>query len=59
MIFCFWEETTELAGFSGIHAGCEDRLASRVKATNDCCNLGNSFSCPIDDFGSPKALLAL
>ena len=59
VIFSFWEKATELAGFHGIHAGCEDRLASGVKATNDGCDLGNSFSCPVDDFGSSKALLTL
>jgi hypothetical protein len=59
VIFSFWEKSTELTGFHGIHAGCEDRLASGVKAPNNCCNLGNGLSCPVDDFGSPKALLTL
>jgi hypothetical protein len=59
VIFSFWEKAAELAGFHGIHAGCEDRLASGVKTPNDCCDLGNGFSCPVDDFGSPKALLTL
>jgi hypothetical protein len=59
VIVAFWEKATKLSGFDGIDAGCEDRLANGVKATNNCCNLGNCFSCPIYDFGSPKALLTL
>jgi hypothetical protein len=39
VIFSFWEKAAELAGFHGIHAGCEDRLAGGVKATNDCYDL--------------------
>ena len=57
VIFSFWEKATELAGFHGVHAGCEDRLANGVKTPNNCCDLGNGLSCPVDDFGSPKALL--
>jgi len=30
-----------------------------VEATNECCDLENSFSCTVDDFRGPQALLTL